>query len=349
MLPLWPDSSSGPERYGSDTLAAFTEFASIAEDLNQVVQTLLLTNDSYVAPEVIGPLEDMGKELDCHALKMVDLFRRRYDPQFNGDLGEYLHGLESPGQQFTSVDYPSLIERFCEKWVRVLDAIAYTIEGDYILHYEREGGLWNPGSFTDKPEVPDSIVEKALYYIAPPSHYSPFEILFRNLELWLQDLVDDSIMIQNETERLSDRLNGAFGVVIAGNDMLKFIKIRNCILLFRDLPLHPGARLIHQMQISFSAALSTARRVSRKLFNVRSMDEAMRGSNLGNGAGPYRIPTREQLVVPAQAAATVMGQLREGLKTKWTHWKIFTRAKRVRSLRSETWKESLKLLECYTW
>lgn len=122
-------------------MAAFTEFASIAEDLNQVVQTLLLTNDSYVAPEIIRPLEDMGEELDFHALKMVNLSRRRYDPQFNGDLGEYLHGLESPGQRFTSLDYPSLIERFCEKWVRVLDAIAYTLEGDYILHYKREGGL----------------------------------------------------------------------------------------------------------------------------------------------------------------------------------------------------------------
>ncbi|KAH7173082.1 hypothetical protein DER46DRAFT_679220 [Fusarium sp. MPI-SDFR-AT-0072] len=52
---------------------------------------------------------------------------------------------------------------------------------------------------------------------------------------------------------------------------------------------------------------------------VRSMVEAIRESNHGDGAGPYRIPTREELGVPAQAAATVMGQLREGLITKWTH------------------------------
>lgn len=124
-------------------------------------------------------------------------------------------------------------------------------------------------------------------------------------------------MIQNEAERLTDRLNRVFKGIIADNDVP--IELRNCISQFRNLPLHPGARLKHQMQISFSAALSTARRVSKKLPNIRSMVEAMRGSNPGNGASPYRIPTREQLVVPAQAAATVMGQLRERLKIKWTH------------------------------
>lgn len=345
-LPLPPDTSSGPKRYRNDPLTAFTEFASIAQDLNQVVQTLLLGNYSFDTLEVILPLEAMGRELDYHATKMTT-WDGLFDPQFNGDMGGYLHGPEAPGQRFVAVNYPNLVERFCEKWVRVLDVISGTIHRDYEVHYRRKGGLWNPGSFTDQPEVTDSIVEKILYHIAPPSHYSPLEILFQNLELWLQDLVDDAIIIQNETKQLSDHLQGVSeGLIAATADLPNNMEIQNGLSLFDNPQLHPGALLSHQMQISFSDALSISRRVSKKLSNVRSMVEAIRGSNPGNGAGPYRIPTREQLVVAAQAAATVMGQLRERLGLEWLAWKVLTHSKRLAVYWVLTCRESTKLPVC---
>ncbi|KAF5698338.1 hypothetical protein FMUND_15122 [Fusarium mundagurra] len=300
-------------------LAAFTEFTSTAEDLNSIAQTLLLARGSYMAPQIIPPLEHLGSLLNDTVTFMFYKFRGFFDPEYKGNTVEYLHGLEAPGNRFISVDYCNLIERFIEKWVRVVEAIIWIIDMDRITYYEI-GDFGKKGYITDEPEIPHSILDKVLYYIAPPSHYSPFEILLKNLELWLQDLVHDAIKILNEVERLIIHLDGFRKGTLANrpqehpefHDSISYLEKQKSELL-----LHQGVLLTYRMQLSFEAAHSTAKMVSRKLYNVRSMVEAIRESNREDEASLYQIPTVEKLGVPAQAAATVMGHLKDGLETQW--------------------------------